>query len=108
MTLRSPALIFGLIAVTGFLCQWISWRIKLPAILLLLLAGIVLGPVGGIVNTNELLGDLLFPIVSLSVAIILFEGSLTLQFHEIRNVGGVVRRLVSYGAMITLICPLSS
>ena len=104
MTLHSPALIFGLIAVTGFLCQWISWRIKLPAILLLLIAGIVLGPVGGIINTNELLGDLLFPIVSLSVAIILFEGSLTLQFHEIRNVGGVVRRLVSYGALITLVC----
>ncbi|MGI9287090.1 MAG: cation:proton antiporter [Pseudomonadales bacterium] len=104
MTLHSPALVLGLIAVTGFLCQWLSWRIKLPAILLLLSAGIALGPITGMVNTNELLGDLLFPIVSLCVAIILFEGSLTLEFHEIRAVGDVVRRLVSYGAIITWLC----
>lgn len=103
MMLHSPALVLGLIAVTGFLCQWLSWRIKLPAILLLLSAGIVLGPISGVVNTNELLGDLLFPIVSLCVAIILFEGSLTLEFHEIRAVSDVVRRLVSYGAIITWI-----
>ena len=97
----SPALLISLVAFVGFLCQWLAWRIKLPAILLLLLAGLLLGPWGGIVNPDELLGDLLFPIVSLSVAIILFEGSLTLHFDEIKDLNSIVRRLVSVGALIT-------
>ena len=34
----------------GFLAQWLAWRVKLPAILFLLLAGIVLGPVSGVLD----------------------------------------------------------
>ncbi|MFP8965725.1 cation:proton antiporter [Pokkaliibacter sp. CJK22405] len=91
----------ALIALAGLGCQWIAWRIKLPAILLLLLCGIVLGPVGGVIHPEVLFGDLLFPLVSLAVAIILFEGSLTLHFNQLRDISKVVRRLVSLGAIIT-------
>ncbi len=87
----------------GFLAQWLAWRVKLPAILFLLLAGIVLGPVSGVLNPDKLLGDLLFPMVSLAVALILFEGSLTLRFHELPGIGRAVRGLVSYGAIATLL-----
>src|SRR6185312_12039370 len=87
----------------GFLAQWLAWRVKLPAIVFLLLAGIVLGPVSGVLNPDKLLGDLLFPIVSLAVALILFEGSLTLRFHELPGIGRAVRGLVSYGAVATLL-----
>lgn len=45
----------------GFLCQWIAWRVRLPAILFLLLAGIVAGPVTGLLHPDKVLGDLLFP-----------------------------------------------
>lgn len=88
----------GLLAIA---CQWFSWWVKLPAILFLLLSGIVAGPVLDWLNPDTLLGDLLFPVVSLSVAVILFEGSLTLKFEEIRGLEQVVRRMVSSGMLVT-------
>jgi len=94
----------GLLALIAFLsmgCQWIAWRLKLPAILFLLLCGILLGPVSGVLDPDALLGGLLFPVVSLSIAVILFEGALTLHFAEMREVGAVVRRLVTWGALVT-------
>ena len=94
------ALICGVIAV-GFACQWIAWRTKLPAILFLLLAGVAAGPVLGVLDANALFGDLLVPIVSIAVAIILFEGSLTLKFKEIRGHGDVVTHLVTFGVVVT-------
>ncbi len=89
--------------MVGFLAQWLAWRVKLPAILFLLLAGIVLGPVSGVVDPDRMLGDMLFPGVSLAVALILFEGSLTLRLHELPGIGRAVRGLVSYGAVATLL-----
>ncbi|NYT35601.1 sodium:proton antiporter [Allopusillimonas soli] len=89
------------IGVVGMFCQWLAWRMKLPAILFLLLAGLALGPLAGILDPDALFGELLFPFISLSVAVILFEGSLTLTFQEIRGVERVVRRLVTTGVVIT-------
>ena len=63
------------IALFSVLAQWLAWAFKVPAILFLLLIGLLLGPISSILNPDELLGDLLFPVISLSVAIILFEGS---------------------------------
>lgn len=102
MTLSDSALL-ALIAFISIACQWTAWRLKLPAILFLLLAGILLGPVSGLLNPDDLLGDLLFPMVSLSIAIILFEGSLTLHFDQVRDVSKVVRRMVTWGALVTWI-----
>ena len=79
-------LVVGLVLIVGMLCQWLAWRVKLPAILFLLIAGLVAGPVSGWINPDALFGDLLMPMVSLSVAIILFEGSLTLDLKEIKSV----------------------
>ena len=89
------------IVVVATACQWFAWWVKLPAILFLLLAGIVAGPVTGWIRPDELFGDLLFPIVSLSVAIILFEGSLTLKVSEISGLENVVRRMVTSGLLVT-------
>ena len=102
MTIELGLMLAGMLMI-GFLSQWLAWRVKLPAILFLLLAGIVLGPVTGVLDPDKLLGDLLFPIVSLAVALILFEGSLTLRFHELPGIGHVVRGLVSYGAVTALL-----
>ncbi len=103
LSTESIVLIFSVITVLGILCQWLAWQVKLPAILFLLLAGIVAGPVTGLIVPDELFGDLLFPFVSLAVAIILFEGSLTLRFDEIKGIETVVRRLVTSGLVITWI-----
>lgn len=100
------SLLIALLLLLGFLCQWIAWRVKLPAILFLLLSGIVLGPVlrwlapEWAFYPDRALGDLLFPFVSLGVAVILFEGSLTLRFSEIRGLGPAILNLVSVGAAI--------
>lgn len=89
------------IGFVAIICQWFAWWVKVPAIVFLLLAGIVLGPLTGILDPEGLFGDLLFPMVSLSVAIILFEGSLTLKFEEILGLQKVVRNLLTIGVMIT-------
>lgn len=89
------------IGVIAIICQWLAWWIKLPAILFLLVAGIIAGPVSGWLLPDVLLGDLLFPIVSLGVAVILFEGSLTLKIQEIRGLEDVVRRFVTSGLIST-------
>jgi len=79
------------IGVLSLFCQWLAWRVRMPAILFLLAGGIASGPVLGFLNPKDVFGDLLFPMVSLAVAIILFEGSLTLRFAEIRGHGKMVR-----------------
>ncbi len=89
------------IGVLGISCQLIAWWARLPAILFLLIVGILVGPVFGLLDPDALFGKLLFPIVSLSVAVILFEGSLTLNFEDIRGHGNTVRNLITIGALIT-------
>jgi NhaP-type Na+/H+ or K+/H+ antiporter len=96
-------LILGLatIIVLGISAQWLAWRLRLPSILLLLLFGFVAGPITHVLDPDELLGDLLFPVVSVSVAIILFEGGLSLKREDIQTTGHVVRNLVTVGALVT-------
>ncbi len=89
------------IGVISLICQWIAWRFRLPAILFLLLAGVIVGPFLGLLSPDKLFGDMLFPIVSLAVAVILFEGSLTLKFTELKGHGKMVRNLLISGTLVT-------
>lgn len=89
------------IIVLGIGAQWLAWRLRLPSILLLLLAGFLAGPVAGFIEPDELLGDTLFPIVSISVGVILFEGGLTLRLSDIAGMRRVVFRLITVGALVT-------
>jgi NhaP-type Na+/H+ or K+/H+ antiporter len=91
------------IIVLGIVAQWIAWRIQIPSILVLLITGFLAGPVTGFIDPGKLLGDSLFPIVSISVAIILFEGGLSLHFPKLKGVENVVRQLVSTGVIVTWI-----
>lgn len=91
----------GGIGAAALACQWLAWRLKLPAILFLLLAGILAGPALGWLDPEALFGPLLMPLVSLAVALILFEGSLTLHLSQWREIGSVVHRLVTVGALVT-------
>jgi len=93
----------GVIILFGMVAQWMAWRLHLPSILLLLILGIVAGPVSGLVDTERLFGSLFFPFVSISVSIILFEGGLSLRFSEFRSVGRIIRNLITIGALITWI-----
>ena len=97
----SVPILLVIITIASLLAQWVAWRLRVPAILPLLLMGMLLGPGLHVLQPDILFGTLLFPLVSLSVAIILFEGALTLRFEEIRGLGGVVRNLVTIGLLIT-------
>ena len=99
--MHNISLVLVSVGIISLVCQWFAWRVKLPAILLLLLSGLVIGPLLNLINVDKIFGDLLFPFVSLSVSIILFEGSLNLKWKEIREHGGVVRNLVTIGLLMT-------
>jgi NhaP-type Na+/H+ or K+/H+ antiporter len=98
-------IVVGLAAIlaAGTIAQWISWRLGFPSILLLLIFGFVLGPVTEVLKPEVIFGEMLFPFISLSVALILFEGGLTLKFKELKSVGSVVLRLILIGIPVTLI-----
>lgn len=98
---HSTLLALGSVGAAALLSQWLAWRLRLPAILFLLISGILIGPIFGMLDPERLFGPLLFPLVSLSVALILFEGSLTLRLDEWREIGSVVRRMVTWGALCT-------
>ncbi len=98
---HGPLTILTGIGLLTLFCQVTAWWLRIPAILLLLLAGILVGPVLGWLHAEAVFGDLLFPIISLSVAVILFDGSLTLKREEIRGHGEVVSRLVTSGLVVS-------
>ncbi|MBB5515877.1 NhaP-type Na+/H+ or K+/H+ antiporter [Rubricella aquisinus] len=93
-----PVAVFGLVGVIGVGAQWIAWRLRMPAIVLMLLAGFVVGPVTGLLDPSVAFGDLLQPMIALAVAVILFEGGLTLDFKGLRDAQKGVLRLVLIGA----------
>lgn len=92
-----------IIITLGIASQWTAWRFQLPAIVVMAVAGLLIGPVFGIINPKEVLGDVFSPLVSLSVAIILFEGSLSLDIRELRGLSKPVFRIVTFGAFIAWI-----
>ena len=104
------------IIILGILAQWVAWKFKIPAILPLILIGLLVGPIAAeflssdgtkwiepIWNQREGLfpGESLFYFVSLAISIILFEGGLTLKISEIKNVGPVITKLITVGSVIT-------
>ncbi len=105
------------IIILGILAQWFAWKFKIPAILPLILVGLFVGPVSTLFSENgakwiEPLwngeiglfpGERLFNFVSLSIALILFEGGLTLKKEEIKSVGPVIYKLITLGAFITFV-----
>lgn len=90
----------ALIGFAGIAAQWLAWRIHLPAIALLLVAGFVCGPLTGFIDPIHDFGEVYRPVVSLAVAIILFEGGMTLNFSEIRETSKAVRRIIIIGGPI--------
>ena len=90
-------IIVGVVGL-GVGAQWIAWRLRVPAIVLLAAAGVIAGPVLGLIDPSEEFGELLQPLISLCVAIILFEGGLSLRLQELKEAASGVRRLVYLGA----------
>ncbi len=92
-----------LVVLIGILSQWVAWRFRMPAIVVMSVAGLLVGPILGLINPKESMGDLFSPIITFAVAIILFEGSLNLDFKEIKGFSKPVARIVTVGAFIAWI-----
>jgi len=90
-----------LIAVIGIAAQWIAWRFHVPAILLLIVSGLVIGPGFGWLDPSAAFGPILHPLIGVFVAVILFEGGMSLHFHEFKEAGKAFNRLVTLGVLIT-------
>ncbi len=104
--------------VLGFFAQWLSWRIKVPAILPLIIIGLLVGPISTLFTGDEgylvskgpklidgdsiFQGQVLFDVVSLAVGLILFEGGLTLKLSEVKVLGKAVRNIIVIGSVITM------
>lgn len=98
-----PTLTIALALAAGVLCQSAARHLRVPGIVPLLAAGVALGPDGlGWVDPRAL-GDGLFAVVDVAVAVILFEGGLNLQISRLRRAQAPIRRLVTWGALVTLI-----
>ena len=99
----------ALIGSLGLGAQWLAWRLQAPAIVLMSLAGLTVGPLWSVIFGNPLLspqatfGDVFRPIVSLAVAVILFEGGLVLKFENLREAGAAVRRMIFIGGPLAWI-----
>jgi NhaP-type Na+/H+ or K+/H+ antiporter len=99
---------FALISIVivialGMFSQWLAWRIQWPSIVIMTIAGLLLGPILGLVNPQEGLGVLYSPIISLAVALILFEGSTSLDIRELKGISKSVFRIVTLGVLLAWI-----
>ena len=91
----------ALVLFLAISAQWLGWKFRTPSIILLLVFGVLAGPIFGLLEPDVILGDLLTPLVSLSVGLILFEGGLSLRFAEIPGLQRVVFSLISLGMLST-------
>ncbi|ASK62015.1 sodium:proton exchanger [Virgibacillus phasianinus] len=100
-----PSILFEimLIGLLGIGSQWLAWRYRMPAIVVMSVAGLLVGPVFGIMDPEEDFGNLYGPIITVAVAIILFEASLNLSFKELRGLGKPIFRITTFGAFIAWI-----
>ena len=104
------------IIILGILAQWVAWKLKIPAILPLILIGLMVGPFASAYLSNDgtkwiqpiwdgqkglFPGESLFYFVSLAISVVLFEGGLTLRVKEIKNVGPVITKLITIGSVVT-------
>ncbi|MCB0964994.1 MAG: hypothetical protein KDA98_17085, partial [Acidimicrobiales bacterium] len=83
------------VLVGGVVAQWLGWRLRIPAIVFLLLGGLLAGPILGLLDPDRAFEDLLFPSVSMAVAVILFEGAMGLGWQGVRAAGGTVWMLLT-------------
>ncbi|MEX2498276.1 MAG: sodium:proton antiporter [Wenzhouxiangellaceae bacterium] len=89
-----------IVLAAGLASQWLAWLLKLPGIVVLIGAGLILGPITGwlVLDTPS---DQLTELIGLGVAIILFEGGMDLKLGELKKAGRGIGRLVLLGGPIT-------
>lgn len=91
----------GSIILLGMLAQWLAWKQRIPSIITLIISGFLVGPIFGILNPSEVMGqDVVFAVVEISVALILFDGAMQLKFSEFKPVSSGLKRILTLGVLI--------
>ena len=85
--------------IAGLASQWLAWKIRIPAIVILIATGLLLGPVTGVIELAMSQTELT-ELIGMGVAIILFEGGMDLKMGEFRRVGHGIGRLTIAGPPI--------
>lgn len=105
------------LVILGILAQWFAWKLKIPAILPLILIGLFVGPISTLLSEDGTKwlepiwngeegvfpGESLFYFVSLAIAVVLFEGGLTLRKKEISNIGPIIVKLITIAVIVTFV-----
>ncbi len=101
--LDNPALVLALAMIFGVFAQGVARHARVPGIVVLLLTGVLLGPdVANLIRPGSM-GIAMSGVVGFAVAIILFEGGLSLNIKHLRSQAKPIRRLVTIGAIITAV-----
>jgi len=98
--MQEQAIVIAMVGILGIGAQWLAWRTNRPAIVLMLAAGFLAGPVLGLFDPEHAFGELLEPMVAIGVALVLFEGGLSLNFRELRHTGSAVWRMATMGVAL--------
>ncbi|NWF37707.1 sodium:proton antiporter [Mariprofundus sp. NF] len=98
----TPTTTFVVAVLIATAAQMLANRFRFPPILLWLLAGMALGPFGLHVMHVESMEGALHTLIELGLAIILFEGGLSMNLKELRANGWVVGRMVIFGPLLTI------
>ncbi len=100
---EDPAFVVALALVVGMTAQVVARHLRLPGIVLLLAAGALLGPDGLGWIQPQTLGGTLQTLVGFAVAVILFEGGLSLNIRRLRRQAKPIRGLVTIGSFVTAV-----
>lgn len=103
-----PTVFFAAIGLLGVAAQWLAWRSRLPAIIFLLAAGLIVGPLTGLIAPSKELGVLAQPMIAIAVAIILIEGGLTLDLAGLRDASQGVWRVCFLAAPLIFFVTLAA
>lgn len=101
--MNTPAFSIAFALAFGMIAQSVARHIKIPGIVLLLVVGVLMGPDGLNIIRPNTLGDALPILVGFAVAVILFEGGMSLRIGRIKREGQTIRQLITVGALITAI-----
>lgn len=98
--MQEQAIVIAMVGILGIGAQWLAWRTNRPAIVLMLAAGFLAGPVLGLFDPEHAFSELLEPMVAIGVALVLFEGGLSLNFRELKHTGSAVWRMATIGVIL--------
>ena len=103
-TATTEDILIGISLTVGIamVCLLLAPRLRVPVLLLLLPAGFIAGAVFPRISPTAMFGDSFFSLVNIAVGLILFHGGLELFASPIQGRDrGLIRRLVSLGALLT-------